>query len=41
MQVIFAKREMGGNKILNLLLCELERYNGIVRHVSHRTTSVT
>jgi SpoVK/Ycf46/Vps4 family AAA+-type ATPase len=29
-EVIFAKREMGGNKILNLLLCELERYNGIV-----------
>lgn len=29
-EVIFAKREIGGNKILNLLLCELERYNGIV-----------
>jgi SpoVK/Ycf46/Vps4 family AAA+-type ATPase len=29
-EVIFAKREVGGNKILNLLLCELERYNGIV-----------
>lgn len=29
-EVIFAKRDVGGNKILNLLLCELERYNGIV-----------
>jgi hypothetical protein len=29
-EVVFAKREMGSNKILNLLLCELERYNGIV-----------